>query len=233
MSKQSWTTLTIIILSIPTAATAQNIGGDPNSIPPQYRQEFNQRQPQGLSENRIGGDFNSIPSEHRAEYIRRNGGGSTNGGLIPAERIDSHGRRQQFINGQWVTIGTTKRTKRDSNGNYFEWENGQWVQKNRPGGTPNMPNPLSCALSGKWRCSCGKIWSLQGNGFQLSGSESGNGEYNRVTGTWSGNEFIFRYQDHKGKTGFGVITVRSGGRTANGRILWDDGTSSRPTLTKM
>ncbi len=237
MNSLSFSKIALALLIMPASAFAQNnIGGDINSIPPEHRVDYLSRQQNYPGNtNALGGDINSIPPEHRAEALRLrpNNPGNGGGGVGVAERIDANGNRQQFINGRWVTISSTKRTKYDSNGNYFEWENGSWVRKNPPGLRPNMPKPTSCTSSGRWRCSCGKVWDLRQNGFQLTGSESGNGEHHAVTGNWSGNEFIFRYQSQTGKLGFGVINVHSGGRTASAKILWNDGTSSRPTLTRM
>lgn len=110
-------------------------------------------------------------------------------------------------------------------------------QPTNPGGgavsvTPNMPNPSSTSpVAGKWKCSCGGTWNLTQNGSRMSGTESGPDGLGSVSGTWSGNEFLFTYVKANGLQGTGVITAN--GDRATGRIDWTEGRPSLPTLTRI
>lgn len=89
------------------------------------------------------------------------------------------------------------------------------------------------SITGRWRCSCGQIWTLQQQGTRVTGSESdGRGGANRVFGTFNGQEFVFSYADPRKGNGSGVFQFTPATMKMSGRIDWPETLKpSLPTLT--
>lgn len=84
--------------------------------------------------------------------------------------------------------------------------------------------------SGRWRCSCGSVWTFNVNGTSVSGHESGNVGNGSFSGSLSGNTIQFRYRRTKdGLVGNGVFVFN--GNHADGTIHWGNGKVATPRLT--
>lgn len=83
---------------------------------------------------------------------------------------------------------------------------------------PSQPAPKS--LTGRWRCSCGEVWTLSQNGTSVTGTESGG---RTVSGTFDGSHFRFRFTDSsRGISGTGVMTANSSLTKMNWRMTRSD-----------
>lgn len=184
-----------------------------------------------LVQAQIGGDVNSIPPEHRAEYLRRKMQERGGAGIIE-RTID--GRRQQLINGRWQDVGGVEVPERIVNGVHQVFVNGQWqTVRNWKPVVPDTSRRQTASFAGRWQCSCGDTWDLSQKGHQITGWEIGSGGRKPVAGNCSGYEFIFRYTRQDGVVGYGILTIDSSGNRASGRILWSNGTTSSPALTRL
>lgn len=110
----------------------------------------------------------------------------------------------------------------------IKWSNGATTSA-----TASRIETSSSEIAGRWRCSCGQIWTLDQNGDDVTGSESSRSGPNRVIGTFDGARFVFTYDDPQKGRGRGVFELSDSGATMGGRIDWPSAAPSTPTLTRI